>query len=319
MKLDQTTLKLFSPFYREVATPSRRVVHSLGEFSKFIDENNGRRDVFTSVYPLTGEIDKIFVDIDNPNISEALQDAKILYSYLRNEGYAVIPVVSGKKGFHLYLLLKPKKYENAKELLTAVTYSILARAFNGKTEVSVDPHPIGDVRRICRVPNTLRPPENLNYCTYLPPNGFLDMTEKDIAQHMKSPHHYNYDFNGDMPTLEDFEVVEGLDFEKFSPVGNQTPIIPSKGDEFLKRVLRPCLYRHMIGKNPKHAVRTASTADLFNAGFDAETIFNAYARLGWSDWNPEVTRYQIEHCRYLKPYSCRKLRKLGIPSVCCIG
>jgi len=291
-----------------MGNPSRKLIHSEGEFIKYVDENNGKRDVYTSVYPLTGEIDKIFWDLDGKG---ALQDAKVLYTHLKKQGFVVVVVVSGKKGFHLYLLLKPKKYESAKALLTAVTYSILAEAFKGRTEVSVDPHPIGDVRRICRVPNTLRPPENLNYCTYLP-EDFLDWNEEQVAIHMKSPHVYDWDFRGKYPTLNDFEIAGQVKIDSFKPVGNQTPMLPDDGNEFLKRILRPCLYRNILVSEPRHDVRVATTVDMLDAGLNSETIFNAFSKLGWADWDAKITRYQIEHCRYLKPFSNRRLREKGI-------
>lgn len=324
MKPDSTTLHLFGDMPREVATPKRKVIRRVSEFARFIEENNGIHDCYTSVYPLTGMVDEIFFDLDGP---KSLGDTKKMYGWLRNEGYSVIPVASGKKGFHLHILLKPRKYEDepteslesVKHLLLRASLSVLSSIFGGgkETSVSVDPHPIGDVRRICRIPNTLRPPENLNWCTYLPPDDFLDMTEEDVARHIKSPHSYEYDFDGKLPELTDFPEPEGFELKTWEPVGYETPIIPSSGNEFLRRVLRPCLYRRILGPMPSHSVRVASTVDLLKH-FSSETVFNIYRQLGWADWDPDKTRYYIEHAP-TKSYSCRKLRRLGIPSVCCVG
>jgi len=202
LRLDGTTIRLFSPFKREVANPKRKPIWSLRQFVKFIEENNGRNDCYTSVYPLDETIDKIFLDLDGP---KALEDAKAIYEYVYLEqDIPVIPVASGKKGIHLYILLKPKTYENPSNLLSMVTYRILEDTFGEKVkETSVDPHVIGDVRRICRIPNTLRPPENLNWCTYLPPHKFVEMTETELVKHIKSPHIYEYDLNGRYLTLHD--------------------------------------------------------------------------------------------------------------------
>lgn len=318
MRIDTTTLRLFGDMPREVANPSRKVVHRVSQMARFIEKNNGVKDCYTSVYPLTGVIDEIFYDLDG---KKALKDAKKMYGWLRGEGYSVVPVASGKKGFHLHVLLKPRKYgDEAKSSLLKATMGILSSIFGDgeETSVSVDPHPIGDVRRICRIPNTLRPPENLNWCTYLPPDGFLDMTEVDVARHIKSPHTYEYDFGGKLPSLTDFPEPEGFELKGWNPIGNETPILPKGGNVFLQNVLRPCLYRHLVSPDPKHSVRVAATVDLLKF-FSTDEIFNWYSRLGWTDFNPETTRYQIEHCQGLKSYSCRKLRRLGIPNVCCVG
>jgi len=317
MKIDSTTLHLFGEMPREMGNPSRITVYNIEQMSRFIEENNGVRDVYTSVYPLNGVIDKIFFDLDGKG---ALDDAKKIYKWLKEKGFCGIPIASGKKGFHLYVLLKPAKYgDETKKLLLKASLSILQSVFKDeKSYISVDPHPIGDVRRICRVPNTLRPPQNLNLCTYLPPDSFLDMTEEDVTVHIKSPHVYEYEFDGKLPTLKDFPEPEGYDLKEWKPIQNEIPIITKDGNVFLRNVLRPCLYRRLLTPEPPHHVRVAATIDLLKF-FSPEEILNFYSQLGWSDWEPKTTYYQIEHCKGLKAYSCRKLRRLGVPSVCCVG
>ena len=349
MKLDRTTIKLFSPFFREVANPKRRLIKGVWEFLRFIEQNNGVNDCYIDLYPwpFNGLIDKLFFDVDGINgYGEALPYAQKFYEFLTEEkGLSVIPVASGKKGFHLYVLLKPRKYENAKELLYKVEYSLIVECFGNVKAVTVtdakgkdhptlrnergliyfDPKVIGDVRRFVRVPNTLRPPENLNYCTYLPPDGFLRMTERTVAEHMKEPHVYDYNLDGDFPALHELEVLPDLearlkcrngDFAVHAP---KMDLAPKNVLKFLKPLLRPCLYNRITQPEPRHAVRVAVTVDLLQAGLSKDTIFNIYKALGWRDWDPDITRYQIEHCEYLKPYSCAKLRRLGIPRECCVG
>ena len=104
-------------------------------------------------------------------------------------------------------------------MLLAASMSILDAVFGeGQAKsVSVDSSTISDIRQLCRLPNTLRPPENLNWCTYLPPDTFLDMTEVDVARHMKSPHTYQYDFGKKLPSLEDFP----------EPISPERRVVPS--------------------------------------------------------------------------------------------
>lgn len=323
MKLDPTTLTLFSPFEREVANPRRWRIHSKDEFIRFIENNSGRADCFSSIYPADGTIDKIYFDIDDPEGLVACRDEAVqLYLWLKMEGYNVIPVLSGKKGFNHYLLLKPKQYENSKELLTKATYSILCNAFGYDDETGeiktdfVDPHPIGDVRRISRIPNTLRPPENLTWCTYLPYDWFK-MTNAELVSQMKSPRTYEYDLDGTFPVLEDFPDPPA-EIMKRKIIESVEPAKPMKGNIFLKNLLRPCLYRHMMSDHPRHSVRVASTVDLLGF-FEPRKILEMYRALNWTRWDPELTLDQIYSCRHLSPYGCKRLRQLGIPEACCIG
>jgi len=321
MKLDATTQMLFSPFEdREVANPSRRHVRNIDDFIRFIEQNNGVADCFSSVYPADGTIDKIFFDIDSKGVAGSVEDARKLYSHLLMKDLNVIPIISGKKGFHFYVLLKPKRYKEAKTLLTKAAYSILYEVFgsdNGKINVgTVDPHIIGDIRRISRVPNTLRPPENLTWCTYLP-EDWVKMSTAELVEQMKSPHTYDYILDGETPTLHDFPEPP-IEITEWNPVESTTAIHPMKGNIFLKNLLRPCLYRHMMMNEPRHDVRVASTIDLLGF-FTPQEIFEIYEVLGWKDWDPKLTWSQIESCKGFKPYGCKRLRNLGIPEVCCIA
>jgi|GEM_PF-3941021 len=183
--MDSTTQILFGDFPREVGNPTRRTVYNRRQFERFIEENNGIRDCFVSVNPL-GRFTEIFFDFDGPR---ALEETKRLYNFLSERKYPVIPVVSGKKGYHIHLLIKGDG--EGREMLRSVTWGILHEAF-GKNPLSVDTKVIGDARRLCRIPNTLRPPENRNWCTYLPVD-FVDMDEKQIIEYSKKPHHVDYD------------------------------------------------------------------------------------------------------------------------------
>lgn len=327
--LDTTTQRLFSPFPREVGNPARSLVRSPEAFENFIRINNGKKDCYVAVYaPSANEgeyiIDKIFYEFDGSksNWQEAVKDAKHFYSYMVEIGEKTIPVISGKKGFHFHQILRPKLYKNAKELLAQVTLSIITRAFNKNPNICFDTHPVGDVRRICRIPNTLRPPENLNYCTYLPFEEFLDMNEEELALHMKKPQTINlYLSTSRLSTLDDFEIEK----EPIRLNGNGKEIeersngFKPSGSEFLKRILRPCLYNRLIQANPSHAVRVASTVDLLRLGMGEDLILRTYQKLNWLDWNEETTSYQISSCKKVIPYGCKKLRGLGIPKNCCVG
>lgn len=318
--LDKTTLKLFGKFPREVGNPARTIVRNQKGLENFITNNNGLNDCFVSCYPESGELDKISFDLDGKGASS---EAKQLYKELLSQDFFVVPVVTGKKGFHLHIRLTPKEYnDDGKQLLLNATLKILEDAFgvNDKAELNcktVDSHSFGDIRQLIRIPNTLRPPENRNYCTYLPPDSFLDMTDEEIAEHMKSTHSYKFN-NGDyLPTLNEFPEtkVKSKIYLK-EQIADDLKITAKS--RILKNVLRPCLYRHITSSNPRHDVRVAVTVDLLNF-FTPTQIFNMFHQLNWKDWDPKTTKYQIEECRGYHSYSCKTLIAKGLPKECCVG
>jgi len=347
--LDNTTKLLFGRFPREMFS-WRTVVHSLDEMEKLIQYHNGIDDLYTSVYSSNLVLDRIFFDFDYGD--HLLQDAKDMVNWCNENQFQTVPIVSGKKGLHIYIITKPKIYgPEAKINLTRAAYSILKSVYGPFKQIShpnnegklvrkfrtkdgiigPDPAVVGDIKRISRLPNSLRPPENLNYCTYLPPNNFLDMTKADIIAHQKSMHHYDYKINfRKAPLLTsfeyDFEDTENgfMQWESL-PKPEQSAIGGSNPNIFLKLLLRPCLYRHITYIHPSNEVRVACTYDLVSKGYTVNQIVSLYSTLGWEDFLEQRTRQQVQHCyndvviKGYKPYSCGKLRSLSIPLYCCEG
>ena len=308
---DYVTSFLFEDSFPRELGRKRELIKNKMEFESKIDLLNGVDEVFSNVNPLNGEINKIFIDFDG---KESLAEAKTVYTYCLSQKIPCIPIASGKKGVHLYILLKTRRGEDNKEILYKTTKSILLKSL--PISKSVDSHVIGDVRRLCRVPNTLRPPENGTYCTYLPPQkGFLEMSETDLLWYMKGTHVYQFEDYIDpktvFPTFDELISPE-VDKEqvKFTYMDDEQS--PKFSDnELLRRLLRPCLYRLMTVEEPRHKVRVAATADLLRADLSRNEIVELYRTLNWRDWDENWTRYQIEHTKKFC-FSKRKLKELGI-------
>ena len=327
MILQKAHLLLFSPFYREVGK-KRKVVFNLKGWLSEVEKLDGKDDVFTSVYPLNGVIDKIFIDIDDRDLGLAFYVAKKIYSYLLDNHYTVIPVATGKKGFQLHILLEPLSYDNnlyiKKTLLANATYYILHKAGlysrdNGLAK-QIDTHVIGDVRRLCRVPGTLRPPTNQTYCVFLPIN-FDELSLEKIIELTKKPVSADYDYKIDeLPTLHDFpKFLSHQEKEKvFLQSSRNWLKIPTEVREYLKRLLRPCIFYNIIVSEPRHDARVAATIDLLLLGYSIDEIVEIFSKLNWVDFNEEFTRYQVQQIkdRHYKPYGCRKLRKLFGTNYC---
>lgn len=351
MKLDPVTVEMFSPFTREVANPNQRRVFNRDQFERFIDENNGLSDCYASILPYPYiRPDVIYFDFDDERgIKYSVDDARKFYMWLLEEEFTVIPIMSGKKGFHFYVKVNGGRnllQQQAKMLMHNAGYfmiesvfghvrEIIVRGADGKDRrklrnkeriIAVDPTVIGDVRRISRIPNTLRPPQNLTWCTFLPVDWHNTMDLIDLIEHMKSTHSYKYPTHR-VPQIEGFPKPDKKfeDRTDWNPISNGTPLVVTNANEFLKRITRPCLYRHAMSGAPVHAVRAAMTLDLLTAGMTPDEVFGIYGKLGWSDWKPEVTRTQIESLAWrngdgalkLRPYSCKKLRAYGVPIRCC--
>jgi len=309
--IDALTQQLFGQFPREVANPSRSTVRDLQGIETFLIYNEGIRDCYISLYPLSGEITSILFELDG--YARALEDAKLIYNYLCDAGHIVVPVVSGKKGIHLYLLLRPKVYgdeQETKKLLYYKTYSILYSVFGEEdyNQTTCDTSTIGDIRQIIRIPNTRRPGLN-SWCTYLPPE-FGNYTWYDIIMWSKMPHH--------MPSVRlprrTLDDIEDIPIKIEPPTIEYQPSLsttPSKGNGFLEGLLRPCLYRSIIDPHPKHVSRVATTIDLLQF-WSPQEVLQMYSTLGWLDWDTEETRKQIASCVGLHPYHCPRLKQQGV-------
>jgi len=345
--MDELTKQLFPNFPREIAFPWRKPVYSLKQFRSEVINNNGRCNVYTSLYGSNFLINKLFYDND---YGAQLKDSKKMFKWwVDKNGYQCIPVASGNNcRIHLYLIMKPQIHkEQSKIRLLRAHYSIIKSVFgdfkqimydspSGKVVpafrtkkgiIAPDPQICGDVRRITRVPNTLRPPYNVNYCTYLPPDDFLTMSEEDIILHLKSPHTYDtvIDYRN-APELTDFEYEFDVipDYSSWTPFESNKTMVFGNPNTYLKDLLRPCLYRHISTIHPTDNIRFAVTLDLAALDLTPDEITSLYSTLGWEDFDSSITLKKVTGIcksystnRY-KPWSCKKLVSYGIPRRCCI-
>jgi len=331
LKINSTTLQLFSPFNRTVGNPVQYEINSQKEFEYFLDKNNGIKDCSSSVYSINGTIDKVWFDFDGKG---AFEDARKVYQYLKEKNAKCIPVISGKKGIHLHLLIKSDinvDSANAKAILMDTVTTIAHEALGLKDwsqETSLDWTKAGVLHVTCRIPNTLRPPENSSYCSYIPEDWYT-LSNSELWSYAKQPNEFHY--TGKVLPIETFisesPVFQGIQTHESNKecISISTLRIPDNMQEFLKKVMRPCLYRHIISKNPNHYVRVAATIDFLYAGFSPTEILTIYSKCGWSNFNSNITKEKITYLaqRVLKyndlsPYSCQKLRVMKIPRMCCV-
>ena len=346
--MDSLTLQLFGRFPREISL-FRKTIYNIKDFKNYIQFKSGIEDIYTSVYPSNFIIDKIFFDFDwGPDV---LGDTKKVFKYCQDQGWQPVPIISGKKGYHLYIPVAPEIHSTkAKIRLLRAHYSIIENTFGefrqetiklkGSKEIQVfknkdgligpDPTICGDVRQICRVPNTLRPPDNINYCTYIDPDKFLEMTELDIIDYMKSPHQLDIqiDFRH-APKLQDFNYdfkdPPEFDDTTWTPLNKDNDVEVNIQNKYLKTIMRPCVYRHIAAIHPGNYIRFCAALDLLFIGLSPEKITSIFSSLGWEDFDANTTLSRIEWIKskmisnpeLYHPPSCGSLRHKGIPLFCC--
>lgn len=337
--IDPVTKTLFGKFPREMGVPHKISVYSWRDVERVVEENNGRRDIYISLYDTRSYIiDKMMFDLDILDV----ELAEKFYTYLiKKEKLPVIPLFTGKKGFHFYVLLRPKYYHDkdvAKALLRKVSFTLVDNAkmyrvveeggFEYKVSL-LDTSVFGDLRRGARMPNTLRPPENLTYAVYLPPD-FYKWSLEEILMWSKEPHYdieYRFTVNKTLDDLEasdviyDYLAVPQVTYSQAEVIKGASLNVNGKGDlvRYLSKLIRPCILQNMLKPNPPYLAVLAGVIDLMWAGFTKEDNLRILSKFNWLNYNELIPHYvDIDYIyrKGLLPYKCKKLKEFGL---CTLG
>lgn len=314
----------------------RSLIYSEKELELFAKMYSGTQDPFISIFRFSGEkgnaiIDKIPYDFDAEHDPYALKFARWLYE----NKIPFIPIGTHFNRYHIYVLIYPQEMTSAE--LRKAQLSLLEQAEcykkvengNGSYyQAMCDMHIVGDIRRLIRIPNTARYPENIGepvtvYCTYLPLN-FYELPKSEIYSFLK---HHNEIPDSIFPIKRIDELIKPVSMnfrnsvvcEKDSPIFSDEEYISDDPYlQFIQKILRPCVFRAIVGPNPRNHVRVAATIDLRDLDFTESQILDIYNRIGWADWKEEKSEYYIDKVfaqnHYLR-YSCSKLR-IDVRLVC---
>lgn len=296
--------ELFYKFPREVGY-RRVVVNNKSELLHYVELANGVKPVYVSLYDLGLTIDKVFFDFDSTSLQHVFDEVKLFIKKLNDYNLPYIPVFSGQKGFHVYVLMKPWRPPNT-ETARAILRDIQVKLAGSFT--TADRHVFGDVRRLVRFPNTLN---KTNYCVPLP-YDFTSWTIEEIIRYAKEPHTIDYNIR-DIPGIEAFvdEVHDYIseDTGKLTPLHDFHDMPPRL--HLIKELIRPCVFEAVTtDPEPPHIVRMALVTELMYYGWSGDSIYELIRLLNWRDFDPKITKYQIDQIfrhRYLPP-SCNKLR-----------
>lgn len=366
--MDEVQKTLYGKFPRAVGVTQdygglrQFVVHSEGEFDVFTDTVNGSRNAYASISwrPVGGDIqlDKVSIDLDtpakpdwpmfdrndlsddeifermraDPEIADAIlgpvfEDAKALCQRLLDDGVPTIGVFSGF-GLHIHLLYQETS-ENLKQKIGTT-----ARKYVGDLNLETyDTAPIGDHKRLMRIPNIERiwisdDGETVRRCNI----NTIPLSAEEIADGLDpssmldramSPRTFTPDV-GERPEMEVYDhYVQTVDEVEAAEQRDVDDSILGDGDndELLEYLLQeylqmPCMYERITQPEPDHRVRQNCAVLLFNLGMSVDEVHDLFARIGWVDYKPRQTDQQLRQI-YRTGYSdrsCASIRRDGLCS-----
>lgn len=318
--MNTTINTLFSVFPREIGIPwddpkkafFRKTVTSKRGLTNYISTVNGIRSCYCSVYDTHSKvtIDKVVFDLDSTNLETALKDTIKIIKRIKDP---FLVLFSGKKGFHLYILLKPQKLRRdvagfyIKELQQRLSKGI-------KT---VDTHLIGNVSAMIRIPQTLN---KKRYCTFLPPE-FKNWDINQVLEWSMQPHELQIHGSTDYRTIE--EAVGEIEVKEYKETIIPDDFIKINGIpplEDLHLFIRPCVLEEMIHPVRKdrgsfHMTRMSFVSELMFLGHTKKQVLDIFrlihSKYPIPDFDEETTMYQISKIfeNKIKPYGCLKLKE----------
>lgn len=368
--MDKVQRAIFGPFPRAVGTNQANgqirqwVVHTEGEFDVFFDTINGVKNAYASLShrPVGGnlKLDKVSIDFDTPQKDEedgwpvfggetppqdeiiarmrndeyiadevlapVIDDAQSLVERSLEEEIPVLCVFSGL-GIHVHQFYKEKVHPDKQIDTTAKKY---VRDMNLAT---ADMGPIGDVKRIMRIPNAHRVhlemqdgamigsrPTGVMTIPVLP-EELIEMSASELLELATNPRLPDISYlQGDRPEMKTYDdyLDSGGDPEDISQEEMRRMEQPVNEDEFLEYLLKdyltmPCMYERIQQPEPNHAIRRNCAVLMYNLGLTPGEVVDIFSRIGWRDWDRGVTREQLDQI-YRTGYadmSCHRLREDG--------
>jgi hypothetical protein len=316
----------------------RKIVSSRNEYIDFINAQNNRTNVYTTVYDFerfyeTAKddssviLDRVFLDFDahDDSINDAWRDLKIVMGFVYEKDYEHTLFFSGR-GFHLFLFGEiADSMRSIQFFFRDIKKYLISEV--GKN-ITLDDR-VGQITRLRRIPNTVNmssSDENGNpyFCIPLLKED-LDSNIESILSLAKKPRYIPFRKQGNckvvFPSAPPIEAVEG-----------EVSVPKTVG----KLPMLPCLHNATMTENPSHIARAYLVSwyrDLLsgyqdlNTHQDKEQVLNLVvdelervfgeSDSVWLDWDKNTTK---KHARftvynnYNTPH-CQKLISEGF----CIG
>ncbi|MEM2263306.1 MAG: hypothetical protein QW160_03710 [Candidatus Bathyarchaeia archaeon] len=298
---------------RELGKPERFYTNNPQDLFKLLEANKRfLKPCYMTVQPYSAPdqpcaIERLFWDFDcEEDPLRAWRDALHFCEALK-AFYNVEPLIvySGRKGFHVYVFLKQAVYIGQMSLAFAkqVYEELQTRLLEGLKFATLDPQPMGDIKRLARVPFSLHEetgslccPVDLNRKPITPPS--LDVY-RTLNPELLSPMIKNLRVKEKLASLKHARKTSG-NMEK----------------------IRPCIQaalRQPLEGRGGHLMRLAVAREFLAAGYTVEEVVPLFQ--SQPDFNPEKTRYYVEHAQKnpAKPFKCETIRTLGFCLESCRG
>ena len=298
----------FNDFPRDVGVPYRRLCASYEEFRR-IARKSTEHPVYIQLY-VNDTYDKIWVDLDSSSVIKVHQEAKIIYNRLVELGVDqkhIVVVYTGKKGYHIYVRLKPERYD------VATARSYLHQVWGAITlGLQTPDRPIfSDTNRIVRIPGIQRPngmmPVVLDPQVFLECNSIHEYVEKfnqrwmvimDVGAdllHKLWMHRGVFTLEELFKCTKNIKVPDSLSSvasRKKQAVQQAAPQQTSK-DYIRKLVGNDRLCTAIFRPNPFHHERVRFAVSLLKRGLDVDDVVDVISTLKWLDFDPAITRYHV--------------------------
>ena len=287
------------------------------------EEHTGRDPPDDVKISLMRENDELARNVLDP----VLEDGRKIAERAREQEIPALGVFSGF-GLHVHLLFQETSERLEDKLETTALKWV--RELNLDT---LDGQVSGDYQRVLRIPNSKRMAGSVDdarftglYTIPLSRDELETATATGLLERSRTPREdsrFEIPANDDRPVMEVHEdfLRQSPDYEEVDgqrEVGENI-LDTDDGDRLLDFFLRewlrmPCMYERIKQSKPDRFVRFNCAVLLFNVGFDPVDVSNIFRRIGWVDYDRDVTMNQLEHI-YKSGYadaSCEKIRKKGL-------
>ena len=294
----------------------RKVVLARNEYVEFVNAQNNRTNVYTTVYDFeyfsekakvesSVIIDRVFLDFDahTDNLDMAWRDVKLVMDLIINRNYEHTLFFSGR-GFHLFVFGEPA--DNMRRVQTffrEIKQYLISKVGKG---ITLDDR-VGQTTRLRRVPNTVNMSSadingNPYYCIPLTIDD-LSLSLESILTLATSPRHIPFKKGGEnkvvFPNAPPLEAIGG-EISVPNTVGN-LPMLPclhnavmTENPSHMSRAYLVSWYRDLISGYRDLTTTAEKTKTLELVIEELERVF-AESDSVWLDWDKNETR---KHARF---------------------
>jgi hypothetical protein len=256
----------------------------------------------------------------------ALYDAQELSTYCFQEYEIPAYIVySGSKGYHGYVPFEPQWFtlEEGAKLIRAVQTELV----NKVRLRTADPKIIGDIRRLCRIPNTKHVSQhglvNGRYCMPLDFEMLYEMTHEEIVQLSYAPPKVSWYYTEGLPPIDAFLFMFEIEQEQklISTFKGREVTYRNYDDKFIVNLFPDmCIHNDLLSRNPRAITRFYVVVFCKEVlGWSINSIINFLHSLNMIDYDVYKTTYHVDYIYARRGYkhlpSCEKRQLEGI----CVG